>query len=404
MKQSYNFEPYLSDSSSVPATKITPDDGYYVFTYFDVCPFSPSQRYLATTRLPFQNRLPVLGDTADVCVIDLQEQTIETVYTTKSWGYQTGALLNWGATDRHLYTNDVIDGRAVCVRIDLESGEATPFSGPMYNIAPDESSVVGFPLELMDISQAGYGAPCKDPHNPKKLPIGAATDEGIWKTDLHTNECTLLVSLADVAAQLPEPPPQENGTFYFWHAKFNRQSNRIMVVLRCLFPDYWGQRNPSTFTIKPDGSDLCYLPFTHPWNAKGGHANWHADSKHLIRNVIEPNGAERYCQVHANGTKRTLLSEHLTGGGHPSIEPTGRYVITDARSGDQVTLKLSDVKTHREHDLCTLPTFDKASLKDSVFRLDGHPVWNRDYNKVCMQAAPEGVRQLFIADLSDYVN
>ncbi len=41
MKQSYNFEPYLSDASAVPVTKITPDDGYYVFTYFDVCPFSP---------------------------------------------------------------------------------------------------------------------------------------------------------------------------------------------------------------------------------------------------------------------------------------------------------------------------------------------------------------------------
>ena len=74
MKQSYNFEPYHSDTCTVPITKITPDDGYYVFTYFDVCPFSPSQRYLATTRLPFQNRLPVLGDTADVCVIDLEEQ------------------------------------------------------------------------------------------------------------------------------------------------------------------------------------------------------------------------------------------------------------------------------------------------------------------------------------------
>jgi len=32
MKQSYKFEPYLSGSSSVPVTKITPNDGYYVFT------------------------------------------------------------------------------------------------------------------------------------------------------------------------------------------------------------------------------------------------------------------------------------------------------------------------------------------------------------------------------------
>ena len=112
METHYKFEPYRPDSFAVPVTRVTPKDGFYVFTYFDVCPFSPSQRYLATTRLP-QDRVPVLGQTADVCVIDLQEQAIRTVYRTKSWGFQTGALLNWGATDQRLYTNDVIDGEAV---------------------------------------------------------------------------------------------------------------------------------------------------------------------------------------------------------------------------------------------------------------------------------------------------
>ena len=33
------------------------------------------------------------------------------------------------------------------------------------------------------------------------------------------------------------------------------------------------------------------------------------------------------------------------------------------------------------------------------FRLDGHPVWSRDYKKVSLQAAPLGKRQLFIVDL-----
>lgn len=404
MKQSYQFEPHASETCSVPLTRITPDDGYYVFTYFDVCPFSPSGRYLATTRLPFQDRIPVLGDTADVCVIDLEEQAIQTVYTTKSWGYQTGALLNWGTTDHHLYTNDVVDGRAVCVRINLESGKTTAFSGPMYNIAPDESCVIGFPLELMDISQPGYGVPCKDPKNPQRLPPGASQDQGIWKTDLRTNKCSLLVSLADVAARLPGPLPREDGTFYFWHAKFNRQGTRIMQVLRCLFPDNWGARNPTTFSFNPDGSDITYLPFTHAWDAKGGHSNWHPDGEHLLRNVIEPDGAQRYCQVRADGTKRTILSDRLTGGGHPSLEPTGRYIVTDARSDDRIVLLLSDLETHQERELCSLPTFEKERLKDTVLRLDGHPVWSRDYKKVCFQAVHQGARQLYIADLSDDID
>ena len=123
-KTEYSFRPYRSGKTLGILTCVTPDDGFYINTYFDVCPFSPSQRYLAVTRVPYQDRVPALGETADVCVIDLKEQTIETVYTTKSWGFQTGANLNWGATDQHLYTNDVIGNQAVCVQIDLATDKA----------------------------------------------------------------------------------------------------------------------------------------------------------------------------------------------------------------------------------------------------------------------------------------
>ncbi len=210
----FDFEPFRASPTLAPVTRVTPDDGFYVHTYYDVCPFSPSGRYLAVTRLPYQTRIPVLGDTADVCVIDLRDRILRTLYTTKSWGFQTGSLAQWGATDRHLYTNDVVRGRAACVRLDLETGERRAFEGPMYHIAPDESAVIGFPLELLDVTQRGYGVTPRDPDHPPRLPAGASATEGIWKTDLRTGRKELLVSLADMAARVPEPPPEPGGTFY----------------------------------------------------------------------------------------------------------------------------------------------------------------------------------------------
>ena len=386
-------------------TRVTPKDAPYVHTYYDVCPFSPSQRYLAATRLPFEDRVAVLGDEAQICVIDLREQSIRTVGATRCWGFQTGALLNWGATDRRLYTNDVVDGEARCVRIDLDSGERTVFAGPMYHIAPDESCVIGFPLELLDATQPGYGAPCADPLRPRRLPPGAAEDEGIWRTDLATGERTLLLSLADAAARLPRPLPREDGTFYFWHSKFNRQGTGIMQVLRCLFPDGAGGRNPATFAMDPDGGNLRFLPFDSPWNAGGGHPNWHGDGERLVRNVEEEGGI-RYCQVNRDGTGRRLLSDTLEGGGHPSVEPSGRFLITDCLAGNggqEVVLRLADLREQKQRGLCSLPTIDQRSLEQRPLRLDGHPVWSRDYRKVCFQAAPEGMRQLFVADLSGVI-
>jgi hypothetical protein len=407
-KKRYEFQAYQPGEFLAPLTKVTPDDGFYVHTYYDVCPFSPSQRYLAVTKIPYQDHNAVFGDTADVCVIDLNENTIETVYTTKSWGFQTGANLNWGATDRRLYTNDVIGDTAVCARIDLESRETKAFAGPMYHIAPDESCVISFPLELLDITQLGYGVPSKDPNNPRKLPPGAAKDEGLWRTDLKTNEKKLLVSLADVAAKLPEPPPKKDGTFYFWHSRFNPQATRIQQITRCIFPDNWGGENTTVFTFDPDGSDIRFLPTKPVWGLGGGHPNWHPDGEHLIRNLKLDGKVPRFCQWRYDGSEFTVLTDKVEGGGHPRIEPSGRHVVTDTFTRDddvqRVTIRLVDVKSGTEAKLCTVPTIDRKKLTNSVLRLDGHPNWSRDFKKVIFQAAPQGARQLFVADVSRIVS
>ena len=52
----FRFQRYEGTKTAAPVTRVTPDDGFYVHTYYDVCPFSPSQRYLAATRLPYQER------------------------------------------------------------------------------------------------------------------------------------------------------------------------------------------------------------------------------------------------------------------------------------------------------------------------------------------------------------
>lgn len=128
------FRSYQNKTSAGKVKIVTPDDGFYIHTFFDVCPFSPSQKYLAVTKIPYQNREALYGDKADICIIDLEDETIETVYSTKGWGYQLGANLNWGKTDRYIYTNDIIDNQAVCVRIDIETKNITAYSGPMYHM------------------------------------------------------------------------------------------------------------------------------------------------------------------------------------------------------------------------------------------------------------------------------
>ncbi len=400
--------PAVQDAAALaPIHRVTPADGAYIHTYYDVCAWSPSGRYIATTRLPYEDRFPEVGSAAEVCIIDTKEQTIETVYRTKVWGFQTGANLNWGGTDRYLYANELANGVAVCARIDLASRGVKLFSGPQYNAAPDDSCVIGFPLELMDATQLGYGAPSKDPLHPPTLPPGASKTQGLWRTDLRTDRKTLLVSLAALAAQVKEPAPRPGGTWYLWHCKHSPDGKRILQISRCLFPGLSGA-NTMVFTFKPDGSDIRLLPTKPLWGTDGGHPNWHGDSQHIIRN-LPIGGKSRLCQWRSDGTDFRLLSETIEGGGHPRIEPAGRYVVTDAFDHDGaqwLRLRLIDLKAQREQRLCRIKTIDRAPLKDDlakVRRLDGHPTWSRDYKRVLFQAAPEGRRQLFVMDLSKIV-
>ncbi len=412
-KRKFFIRQYKPDSFDleVPVYKVTPDDGHYNYTYYDIPAHSPSNRFIAVTRVPFlEDRLPKFGEIADVCVIDLKEETISTVYKTKSWGFQTGALLHWGANDRYLYTNDVFNDRnAVCVQIDLETGKFTGFEGPMYNIAPNGQFIVGFPLELLNITQQGYGLPSKKPENPDKLPFGAASNEGIWKTDLEKNQKQLLLSLADVAAKVPIAAPEDNGTYYFWHSKVNPQSTKILQVLRCLFPDGRGGRNPMVFTYNTDGTDLKFASGEFVWGQGGGHPNWHPDGLHIIR-VMKPEGSggqNRYCQFLYDGSNFKIISNRIKGEGHPRITPDSKFITTDDfpyENGQQkLRIKLIELSSEQEVIIAKMKTSKRQELKNDTIRLDGHPTWDRNYKNLAFQAAPDGMRQVFIADLSDIV-
>jgi hypothetical protein len=88
-------------------------------TYYDICPWSPSGRYLCCLRLPYEDREPQPGDLAEVCAIDLIERTCRVGYRTTGWGFQTASHQMWGATDQYVYCNDMRNGWPIGVRIDM---------------------------------------------------------------------------------------------------------------------------------------------------------------------------------------------------------------------------------------------------------------------------------------------
>lgn len=329
-QSSFRFRDFKKGETLCPINIISPSDAPYMHTFYDVSPFSPNMRYVALSKLPYQYKNPPFGDEAEVCIIDLQDQTIRTVYATKAWAQQLGTNVQWGDDNKHVYTNDWIGGHVVCVRIDIETGETKAFAGSMYHIAPDASAVAGFPPDIINATQMGYGTPAK-PDSPSHIYSGAPDDYGLFCTDLVTNEKSLLVPLSKFKNEYAGEA-FKNSTTYMFHTKYNPQGTRIMQVLRCSVPENQGW-NPSLYTFGTDGENIKKALGHEQWNQGGNHPNWHPDGNRIVMNLHPKKelGIDTRCFVvfKEDGSDMALLSKH-TGGGHPSVTPDTQWLVTDA--------------------------------------------------------------------------
>lgn len=417
------FRSYRPGSTPCPITIVTPDDGCYFHTYYNVPPWSPSGRYLAVTKVPFQDHDPKYGERAHVSIIDLQERTIRTVYSTLAWGFQFGANLHWGLSDRYLYTNNIIGGEGVCVRLDLESGNHQIFAGCMTDLSPDESHVVGYPLDLLNKSQRGYGMPEVPGKTPPLPPVGTIqATNGIWRTDLATNKKVLIASVADFHRNVPNKADLSDRSFTLFYSKFNKQGTRCLQFLRGMKDrprpgqSQWIQM---AFSNRPDGTDIVQAvtygvhPPTTDWSnwrpdwAPGGHhISWEPDGEHLTMNLVPDGQTMRFCRFRYDGSGFRVLSEKHVGGGHPTLHPSGHYLLSDAYpfeavvlENKEVPIRLIDLRSDEEETICYIYTLGRT-LKGGSLRCDPHPCWSRDGRQVCFNGAPEGKRQVLIADLS----
>lgn len=425
----YDFKSFRPGQYPVPILKVTPDDGYYVHTFYDECPWSPSGKYLAVTRFDYQGKKPVWGDEATVCVIDLENRRIRDVYRTKAWSFQLGANPQWDdVSDRYLYTNDILNNEVVCIRIDLVTGNIKTFAGSKYDIAPDGKSIISPSLLYMNIHQYGYAVPDGPGGKPEPLSDEDMTREGLWKTDLVTNQKELLVPTSRFFEVAEDKKRYEGMIGYLFHSKFNRQNNRILQVFRAQKNNQG--RNASLFTMNTDGTNLIQCLSAEKWNqyaksgGSGNHPNWHPDGEHIIMNCIPTwLGFDEmmFCRFRFDGTDFTVLSEKYQGSGHPSIEPSGRYLVADAYPKQsyvagpegEVAIRLIDLQEDREIRICNVPNDVGGGQRQSTpetrkeggshFKLDPHPAWSRDYRSLCFNGAPNGVRQVFICDLKGLI-
>ena len=133
------FPRYTDFDPRVPVWCVTSNRPGCIHRFFDTSPISPSGRYLAVFQLSFEDRQPGPGETGNVCVVDLETGEERVVGKTCGWEPQMGANVNWGATDRELFFNEVDtrDWRPFAWKLDPVTGERNRMEGTVYHASAD---------------------------------------------------------------------------------------------------------------------------------------------------------------------------------------------------------------------------------------------------------------------------
>lgn len=421
MKIADSFPRYLDHDPAMPIWCVTPKRGGCIHRFFDTPPFSPSGRYLAALRLPFEDRQPEPGDTAEVVLVDLAEGGERVVATTRGWEPQLGANLNWGADDDTLFFNDVEPGEWLpfAVKLNPHTGERSRLAGTVYHASPDGQTLASADMTRMGFTQPGYGVVVPDTHRTRHH--GLADDDGLWLTDVASNTRRLAASIRQIVTAVgPDELRDRPDGFevYGFHAKWNPQGDRLIFTLRWFpagaspndaFADQlsadWKVRF-AVYTLNPDGSDIQLAVGPEHWAKRGHHINFTPDGQALSMNLGGWQDGHTLSLVRCglDGSNLAPITRAVPGSGHPSVHPGG-MILTDTYAheadfvfGDGTTpLRWINPATGDEQHIARIhngTAFDATPL-----RLDPHPVWDKSWQWIAFNAIDRGERRVFVADM-----
>ena len=384
--------------------QITSGPKHHFFGYVGqslTIPWNQSGRYIVSLQADFYKRMPVQGETADIILLDTQnDYAITAVDKTLAWNLQQGTMLYWNPNEpeTQFFFNDIDPktGVVFTVLYDIEkrkrireyrfgnqsiaNGGVMPngkyFAGINYGKISSTRKIISYP-GTFDWTADG-------PANPE--------EDGLFKVDIATGEKHLLVSYPALAEFLKLKEPQ-TYPIYVHHTLWNRNSDRIVFVVRGGGSDTLPDKYPNVqCVIHADGTGLKRMEF-------GGHPEWYEGNQLSLPGdgvfkLVDVDTDKVMGQI---GTKGTFRSP----GDDNAYSPDGKWYVGSHKvdmSRGWTFYRFAD-QTHFETSAIPSWFGGKKTKNDphGVTRIDGAPRWNRTSDRILVGGvAEDGTRQMFI--------
>lgn len=390
----------LPEKKSISAYPVTSRSGYF-YGFHDHSPFSADNSKLLACKYNISLRMPNLGESLEVGYFSGEDfQEYEPVAETTAWLWHLGCKLQWCGPYNQLVFNDHKDRKNIARIVDLDTGESRDLPESISTVSPDGRWAVGYSFARVARCMPGYGYHYDV--GDLELDADAPKNNGVHIIDIQSGDSKMLFSIKDISEISPDES-MRNALHFVTHAVFSPDSKRFIFLHR------WIQRSGQIdrrwtrmFSCGIAGDDLYLFPTTDMVS----HIGWR-DSDHVIA----------YCRIDSYDDQYVLFRDQmedsfeivglgqLTSDGHPSFDPTGRWMVTDSYPDRRrrQNLILYDTKFNKRYDLSKLrmpPEFQSPSAYQH-WACDLHPRWDKAGRYICFDATYMGQRSLCTIDLGE---
>lgn len=374
---------------------------FHSHSYYDIRIADSDERFVAAHEMTFQDRWMKPDDTVLVGLVDLEKGGFDPVGETTAWSWQQGPLAQWIPRRPEMIWN-IREGKEFVSRVynrDTSSTRALPRT--VYAVDPTGSFALSLNMARLDKARPGYGY---TGGAGARLDESAPQDDGVWRMELDTGACRLILPLARAVELLHRFLPAEEraehrGTpqvYWFNHVKLSPDGKRFTIKLRWRVQSLekpWRGRQSVSLTCGIDGRGLRVL-------IRGGsHVMWLDESrlfcwdqpreKLALLQDEEPRGR------HLRDIQPNLFNQNVHI--HHLPERPGHFLY-DVPYSEEV--KLAEYEDTGGNNTM-IATFENHIPKHGPFRCDLHPVPYARGTRIIVTSLHDGGRQLYAVERED---
>jgi len=439
-----------------PVKRLTPVDSHHLVGFNDLDPWSADGRKILCLRVGDISNIPNFQSEAEVGFVGADGSSFVSCGRTPGWNFPQGGRQQWvdvGGSEAIIF-NRPKDGEWRAAISDLNGNAILDFKKSIYRITPCKRYGLGVNFARL-YRLGGYGYPgLEDPNIDQAAPA----NDGIWKFELDTGECDLLISIATVVQIEGFLPLDREAHHYLTHVLPSPTGNKLAFLHRYWLADggirtrlmvmderqrcsVWDEGFLSHFDWIDEESILIWGKPSSSIQALRSN-KWIAQSplfgkllqgiKPIARKILRRSAsfAGYYKQISPNNSKRDVIfsSRLPTTDGHPSFCPSNRdLLMTDTYPDDagmrdllifdrskenivalgnfkQEKISISDENLEsvkRYIDAAVLRKFSRTQFaySRSGVHCDLHPRWKSDGKAVCFDSTHEGTRQVYMIEV-----